>query len=299
MGTPRLIDPNTQLDNVCIESTSFGDKYTMSQPNEQITAAPLKVDGVSDLDPDGRIPQEQLIKGTTGRIPRWPNFPAPPAPGQTADYTILYVYWRQSGDTTKIFEQTYTHVDDRPEFTFPITPQQMSVEGTAFLYYLLEGSNGNPDPSPERKLTIDHTLLPTLGEPKFPDVNFEGYLNCTSSPPISEKVRIEIFSELFEALDECVLEWQGFATLNGAPPELTPVYKFSKVIDQSDADNGFIMEIPFDPYVRPMVDKDSGVAQYTIYRNSIPVALSHEGLVKIDRIRVGEDEPCGGAVWKE
>ena len=104
----------------------------MPQPNQQITAAPLRVDGVSDLDPDGRIPLQQLINGTTGRIQRWANFPAPPAPGQPADYTILYVYWRQNNVETEIFKETYTHVDDKPEFTFPLTPQQMITDGTAF-----------------------------------------------------------------------------------------------------------------------------------------------------------------------
>lgn len=267
----------------------------MSQPNEQITAAPVRIDGVSDHDLEGRIPLEQLINGTTGRIPRWPNFPGPPAPGEPADYTILYVYWMQNNVVTEIFKQTYTYVDDRPEFTFPLTPQQMSVDGPAVLHYLLEGRNGNPDRSPDRKLTIDHTLPSTLREPEFPDVNPNGYLNCDSSPPIWEKVRIEILPEsIFRHLDECVLQWQGFSTLNGAPPALTPVYEFRKTISGSEVTDGFIMEIPFDPYVRPMVENDSGIAQYIICRNSVPVGKSHKGLVKIDRTIPGKP-PCGGA----
>lgn len=75
----------------------------MPQPNQQITATPLKVDGVSDLDPEGRIPLQQLINGTTGRIQRWANFPALPG-----DYSVLYVYWRQNNAETEIFKETYT-----------------------------------------------------------------------------------------------------------------------------------------------------------------------------------------------
>lgn len=262
----------------------------MPQPNQQITATPLKVDGVSDLDPEGRIPLQQLINGTTGRIQRWANFPALPG-----DYSVLYVYWRQNNAETEIFKETYTQVDDKPEFTFPLTPQQMITDGTAFLYYLLEGNNGNPDPSPERKLTIDHTLSPSLREPEFPDANSNGYINCVSSTPVWEKIRVEILPEsVFADLDEFELEWQGFGTLNGAPPALTPVYKFKKTITGSEPTNGFIMDIPFDPYVKPLVNDDSGIAQYTIYRNGIPVYKSHKGLVKVDRMIPGDPIPCGG-----
>ena len=99
---------------------------------------------------------------------------------------------------------------------------------------------------------------------------------------------------MFAVLDECELEWQGFETLNGVPPALTPVYKFKKTISGSEPINGFVMDIPFDPYVKPLVDNDSGIAQYTIYRNGIPVYKSHKGLVKVDRTIAGNPIPCGG-----
>lgn len=270
----------------------------MPPPNQQFIAAPLKIDGVSDLDPDGRIPLEQLTNGTTIRIPRWLRFPEPPKPGEPTPFSILRVFWIQNSNETKIFEKTYTYVDDQPEFPVPLLPQQMSVDGIAYIYYQLEGFDGNLDPSPQRKLTIDHTVLPTLREPEFPDANTNGYLNCSSETPIWEKVRVMILPEaIFQALDKCVLEWQGFETLNGNPPELTPLYKFEKTLSAGEAVGGFVMEIPFEPYVRPMVNDDSGVARYTVFRKDIPLARSHTGLVRIDRTRPGDD-PCGGAPLK-
>jgi hypothetical protein len=267
----------------------------MSQRNQQITAAPLTIDGVSELDPEGRIPLEQLTNGTTIRISRWPRFPVPPEPGKPTPFSILRVFWIQDGSKTTIFEKTYTYVDDQPEFPVPLSPQQMSVDGVAFIYYELEGYDGNLDPSPQRKLTINHTVLPTLREPEFPDVNFDGYLNCSSDTPIWEKVRVRVLPEvIFQAFDKCVLEWQGFGSLNGSPPELTPLYKFEKTLNESDAVGGFVMEIPFEPYVRPMVNDDSGLAKYTVFRNGIPLAKSHTGVVKIDRTLPGKP-PCGGA----
>ncbi|TWC17616.1 hypothetical protein FBY06_1176 [Pseudomonas sp. SJZ085] len=261
----------------------------MPQPNEQITALPLRIDGVDDQDPEGWIPLEQLTNGTIGRIPRWADFP-----DTTGQYTDLFVYWAQPNDR-EIYQRRYLPADDRPEFTFPISPQDMSVDGIAYIHYLLIKHDGNKDPSPKRKLTIDHTPAPTLTAPKFPDSNLWGYLNCSSPVPIWEKVRVEILPEsIFRGQDECVLQWQGFDTLNGSPPALTPVYEFRKTLSDSEAINGFIMEIPFVPYVRPMVDSDSGVAQYTIYRNGIPKGRSGKGLVKIDRIIPGEEQPCGG-----
>jgi len=263
----------------------------MSSPNEQITAQPLRIDGVSDQDPEGKIPLEQLINGTTGRIPRWADFP-----DQPGEYTDLVVFWVQPNDR-EIYRNRYTPADDRPEFTFLITPQDMSVDGIAYIHYLLTKHDGNTDPSPVRRLTIDHTpvLVPTLAEPTFPDSNLWGYLNCTSPVPIWEKVRVAIAPEsIFSGQDECVLEWQGFDTLNGSLPALTPVYEFRKTLTSSEAVNGFVMEIPFVPYVKPMVNNDSGIAQYTIYRNRIPIAKSYKGLVKIDRVIPGEEMPCGG-----
>lgn len=261
----------------------------MSKPNEQITAVILRIDGVSDQDQEGRIPLEQLTNGTTGRIPRWVNFPVQPG-----EYTDLFVFWRQPNDLT-IFDRRYFPADDRPEFTFSITPQVMSTDGVAYIHYLLVKHDGNLDPSPLRKLTIDHTPAPTLAEPTFPDANLWGYLNCTSPVPIWQKVRVEIKPEsIFSGQDECVLEWQGFSTLNGSPPALTPVYEFRKIISDSEAINGFVMEIPFVPYVKPMVDSDSGVARYAMYRNGALRGRSKAGVVKIDRVIPGEEEPCGG-----
>ncbi|WP_431481199.1 hypothetical protein [Pseudomonas thivervalensis] len=261
----------------------------MSQPNEQITAQPLRIDGVSDQDPEGRIPLEQLTNGTTGRIARWADFP-----DQPGEYTDLFVFWAQPNER-EIYQNRYTPADDRPEFTFPITPQDMSVDGVAYIRYLLIKHDGNEDRSPVRKLTIDHTPAPSLAEPTFPDSNLWGYLNCTSPVPIWEKVRVAIAPQsIFSGQDECVLEWQGFGSLNGSPPALTSVYEFRKTLSDSEALNGFVMEIPFVPYVKPMVNNDSGVAQYTIYRNGVPKGKSKKGLVKIDRMIPGEAMPCGG-----
>ncbi|MFW9266624.1 hypothetical protein ACLK1G_05425 [Pseudomonas sp. NR3] len=266
----------------------------MAQPNGQITAVALRIDGVSELDPEGHIPLEQLTNGTTGRITRWADFP-----GQPGIYTELTVYWRQpinSPTETNIFINRYYQVDDRREFTFPITPQMMNVDGTAEIRYLLEHSaNGNFDPSPIRKLTIDHAPAPTMAEPKFPDATLWGYLNCTTPVPVWQKVRVQVLADpIFQDRDECVLEWQGFGSLNGSGPALTPVHQFRKVMTLVEAANGFVIDVPFDPYVRPMVNNHSAIAQYVIYRGGAPIGKSKKGLVKIDRIIPGETEPCGG-----
>ncbi|MDU9023265.1 hypothetical protein LOY64_18655 [Pseudomonas corrugata] len=258
----------------------------MPQFNEQTKAAPLLIDGIANTEP-ARVPRDVLFNGTTGRVPRPLGFPT--QPGEDIKLTV---YWEQP-NKTEIFQRTYTSADSQPEFPFPITPQQMSVDGQAIIYY--EWLADNPDNSPRRTLIIDHTLVPTLEEPDFPDRNLYGYLNCSSSPPIWEKIRVQIGPEsVFEELDECVLEWQGFGTLNGAPPALTPLYEFRKILTRDEALNGFIMEIPFDPYVKPMMNNDSGRAQYTIIRNNVPIAKSKAEVVKIDRIIPGQDEPCGG-----
>lgn len=263
----------------------------------QPTASPFTLDGISPTDPDGKVPPDILINGTTGRIPRWANFPQKPNPGDVADYTDLYVYWEQNSTTTEIFSDRYTYVDDKLEFEFSLTAEAMKEDGTAYIYYLLRGENGNPDESPPRKLTIVHALKPTLRGPTFPDANPNGYINCDTVPFVGEKIRIQIIPEavdIFENLDVCELEFQGFATLNGAPPALTPLHMFRKVIDGDEPAKGFMIDIPFDPYIRPMFDRHSAVATYRILRQGVPIYASHPSLVKIDRIKAGCPEPCGG-----
>ncbi|WP_434589034.1 hypothetical protein J3Q09_14790 [Pseudomonas sp. R4-83] len=266
------------------------------------TALPFTLDGVDASDPDGIVPQEILENGTIGRVPRWANFPQPPAPGDPADYTILYVFWEQNSEIIEIFKETYTYIDDKPEFVFSLTAEHMEKNGIASIYYCLEGRNGNPDPSPPRKLTIVHPPKPTLREPAFPDANINGYINCSTMPRVWEKIRVEIVPEtagIFEELDECVLVWQGFDCLGAGGAPLTPRYTFDKTIIGDESVKGFIIDIPFDPYIRPMVDNDSATASYTIFRRGVPVHVSHRGLVKIDRVRVGEPEPCGGYPLKD
>ncbi|QXH97767.1 hypothetical protein HV782_014320 [Pseudomonas monsensis] len=267
--------------------------------NGQVTAAGLRIDGVSESDPTGRIPLEQLINGTTVRIPRWDRFPVAPVPGEPITFSILRLYWTQKGNKDLIFEKTYTYLDDQPEFTIPLTPEQMSIDGTASIHYVLEGYDGNYDDSPIKNLTIDHTISPSLEAPFFPDADFWGYISCIpfypDSPPIWEEIRLIIYAEsIFEENDKLVLQWQGFSTLNGKPPELTPLHEFSKTLTKVEAENGFIFDLPFDPYVKPMFNNHSGIARYTIFRNNVPIARSYNGLVKIDRTVSGEEEPCGG-----
>ncbi|MBC8997536.1 hypothetical protein IAI51_13455 [Pseudomonas sp. N40(2020)] len=266
----------------------------MPGPNEHVTAAGLKIDGVSESDSEGRVPLEQLINGTIIRIPKWDRFPNGPD-----RFSILHIFWLQNNVEKEIYTEIYTEVDDQPEFTFPLTPQQMREDGVAFIYYILEGYDGNDDPSPIKKLTIDHALPLTLKAPGFPDANKSGYIGCTpynpDSPPIWVCIRLKISAELvFREFDEFVLEWQGFPNLNIAPPPLTELFRLTKTLSLTDTRDGFFFEIPFEPYVRPMFDEHSGTAQYTIVRNGVPFARSIKSYVKIDRVIDGEPIPCGG-----
>lgn len=261
-------------------------------PDQQITAVALKIDGVSDLDPEGYVPSDILIDGTLIRIPRWSRFPPPPAPGEAAKYTILHIYWQQNNAETEIVTKTYTYVDDQPEFTFPLTPQQMSSNGTAFIRYVLEGFDGNDDPSPVKKLTILHA---SLSAPVCPDVDIWNTLHCYSDPPVSEKIRVRVNPEsVFAPFDDFVIEWQGFATRDGKPPALTQLFKFNKKIDANEAVTGFVFDVLFDPYIRPMFDNHSGRARYIIFRNGTPIYKSSDVVVLIHRKIAGEPVPCGG-----
>ncbi|EJM12887.1 hypothetical protein PMI22_05169 [Pseudomonas sp. GM21] len=252
------------------------------------------VDDVPDSDPDGRLPANVLLNGGQARVPRWPIYA-----DQPGEMDELTVFWRRDGRTIEIYKEIKNGPITEKEFLISIGTHLLLGDGVAFLYYMVKPIPGNRLFSVERKLTIDHSVipLPVLLEPTFPDANGGGYLNCGTERAIWDGLYIKIPYQNLEKDDVCVLFWQGYTSLNGADKtEITGTEgEFSYTLSDEDAKNINGFELPpivFVPFVEPVV-YGSGTARYKIRRAGEFVGESKKGLVRIDRIEAGEENYCG------
>ncbi|WP_417695194.1 hypothetical protein [Pseudomonas sp.] len=254
----------------------------------EVLAAPLSVDGVADNDPEGYVPLDILNSGTRIVIPLW----ADPGPNDQ-----LWVLWLQNGVETKIVDRPFPTTVVDPFIYEPLTPAQMSLDGEAFVFYRVwKRGGGNSDDSPLRKLTIDHSPLLVLEEPRFPHVTLWGYLNNQTVPPLTDGVTVMLPPAVGVALpgDRHEVYWTGYRTLNGSgDPVQGTQGTWSKILTVDDINNGYTLVVPFEVYVRPLIDNDSAIVFSRLYRGARLIAQSKKGLVKIDRVTPGESGPTG------
>lgn len=253
-----------------------------------IFAAPLSVEGIDDNDLDGYIPRDILLKGTRIVIPR---------PDDTGSDDQLMVFWVQNAIETTIFDQTYPVGIIDPFIYVPLTPQQMATNGVAQVYYKFwKRGGGNPDESPPRRLTIDHTALLSFAEPLAVNATLWGYWNNNTSPPLTNggTLRIRPLDSIAQPLDVAWIVWRGYRSLNGSGPEVEEAYgRWEKTLSATDIKNGFYYVVPFQNHISSLVDDDSAIVVCQLFRGGRIIAESEKGLVKVDRVTPGKPGPFG------
>ncbi|MCR8931469.1 hypothetical protein [Pseudomonas sp. S11A4] len=249
-----------------------------------------EVEGVDVNDPEGNVPEELLPEGLNVIVERWPNYPdVPPRVDR------LKVAWEFAGVTHWIYDELIYPVPPE-KMVIKIDPSRLTESGVAYVYYEVWFEDLNLDTSFKRKLTIDASPV-TIAAPKFKGVNERGWLNCTSVPPLWDGVYILIAPDPeFELDDVLVVKWNGYYSRNGYGPPIAGTYKEirKKIETQEELLNGVEVRVwPFVPHIEPMVDKASALSRCFLERNGAVIRKSQVGLVKIDRVVVGEEEPCG------
>ena len=253
-----------------------------------IFAAPLSVEGVDDNDPEGHVPLEILRIGTRILIPYWDD---------PQDNDDLWINLLQNGIDQRIYTEKLS--PPQPDvLEYKLTPQHLATDGKALLYYKVwKGGNGNPDPSPERKLTIDHTPLLVLGEPDFPRATLWGYLNNnTKNPPLTTGATVALpeLTDVAELGDGVKIYWQGYSSLNGSGPPVANTYGvFEGILQSVDFEKRYEKLVPFDPHIRPLYNNASALVYWQLFRSKKMIGESKKGLVKIDRVTPGESQPLG------
>lgn len=252
-----------------------------------ILASPLSVEGIDDNDLDGYVPRNILLNGTRIIIPYWPG----PEPQDE-----LWIDLNQGGTVTRIYEEFYS--PPQPSFLyFNLTPAHLATDGVALLSYVIwKGGGGIPEPSPERKLTIDHAPILVLNEPTFPHATVWGYLNNKTVPPLTSGATVLIPTANSPAAvgDKAKLYWQGYSSLNGSGPPVPGTYGDWEITLEPKHINGhWLFVVPFDSNVRPLIANASAIAHWQLFKGGRLVGESKKGLVKIDRVTPGESGPSG------
>lgn len=260
-------------------TTSAG---TVNSAGGGILADIIKVDGVDPSDVEGDLTPPESTGGTIATVPRWKDYSADPKRPDR-----LQVFFEQLGIITTIHDKPYVPVNI-PEIQIPLTASLLSKSGVAWLYYLVTDADGNEDPAPRRKLTIDHTQIPVqpLPEVKFPHATLWGYWNCNTLPALSGGGWIEVLPQLIgRPRDLYSLEWRGYKSLNGVGEVSETFGTFERELSAEDNSKGFRVLIPYAKFIKPLtpgVVIQSALVVGKIYSKGRLVAQSESALVKID-----------------
>ncbi|EJN25925.1 hypothetical protein PMI36_01544 [Pseudomonas sp. GM79] len=254
-------------------------------------ALPLEIEGVGA---DGILPPAASTDGARLLIPMWA---APSIEDGKSD--LLEIWIREPGATTetRFYSNFFPVPVTIPPF-FLLPAQYLQSDGDIVLRYrVTSGDNGNEDTSLPQTFIVRRPVPINLEKPTFPSATLWGYLNCNSTPKLWEELWIGVEAQpgRFEAGDVCVLDWEGFDSLNGIKPIPGTKLQVTKVLTKTQADNGtfFILgSDKYEQYIKPMERDSSALASYTLYRNGIPLGRSKSALVKIDRVIPGSSQTC-------
>ncbi|WP_460145887.1 hypothetical protein [Pseudomonas sp. S2_A02] len=259
-----------------------------------IFAAPLSIDGVGA---DTVLPSDAYLKGVTLRLPPWP------APSIIlGNFDLLEMWILEPGATAEtLFYSSRFPVPVVFPASIHLPAQYLQLNGEIILTYrVTAGDTGNPDSSLPQHFIVRRAIPVNLVEPTFPSATLWGYLNCSSQPKLWETVLVRVPAQpgRFAENDECVLEWEGFASLNGIGPIPNTALRLTKKLthDEASSELGFDFKLESDKYeqhIKPMEKNASALARYTLYRSGIALGKSPQGLVKIDRGIPGESISCG------
>ncbi|KHA70501.1 hypothetical protein NZ35_25435 [Pseudomonas chlororaphis] len=272
--------------------------YKGASGNASVLASPIaiydydapEVEGVDVNDPEGNVPEELRVKGLNVIVERWPNFPdVPPRVDR------LKVAWEFAGVTNWVYDELIYPVPPEKMF-IKIDPSWLTKSGIAYVHYEVCFEDLNEDKSFKRKLTIDASPV-NIAAPKFKGANPWGWMGCASKPPLWDGVFVLIAPDPgFDLGDVLLVRWHGYYSPNGSGTPIAKTYKEirKKIETQEELANGVEVRIwPFDPHIEPMVNKASALARCFLERNGEVIRKSQVGLLRIDRVVSGQEEPCG------
>jgi len=281
----------------------------VSTTNAQIgvLAKAFTVEGVNPNDPTAQLPPDASTNGVYLNIPMWEG---PSIKDGESDLLEIWVLEPGVLLETNFYRNLFPVPVTIPA-RFHLPAQYLQREGEISLWYRVTiGENENPDTSLRQRFTLRRQLPTNLAKPVFPNATPWGYFICCSVPRMWDEVKVRVPAQpgRFSKDDECMLDWEGFYTLNGVRAIPGTAGRFVKTLTEQDVDSpiGFDFVLgadKFEQYIAPMGKKEikpdgttgttgSAQASYTLYRGGIAIGRSDEGLAKFDRVVSGETFHC-------
>jgi hypothetical protein len=270
-------------------------------------ARAFTVEGVDPNDPTAQLPPDASTKGVYLNIPMWEG------PSVCIGKSDLLEIWVLEPGVLleRLFYSNLFPVPVTIPARFHLPAQYLRREGEISLWYRVTlGENGNPDTALPQRFTLKRQVPTNLAKPVFPSATLWGYFICCSVPRMWDEVKVRVPAQpgRFSEDDECILDWEGFYTLNGVRAIPGTAGRFVKKLTKQDADSpiGFDFVLgadKFERYIAPMgkieikTDGKAGTtgsasARYTLYRGGTAMGQSDVGWAKFDRVVPGEIFHC-------
>jgi hypothetical protein len=265
-------------------------------------ARAFTVEGVDPNDPTAQLPPDASTNGVYLNIPLWES------PSIEVGKRDLLEIWVLEPDVVleTLFYSNPFPVPITIPARFHLPPQYLQRDGVISLRYRVTlGDNGNEDTALPQRFALRRQVPTNLAEPVFPNATLWGYLNCCSVPRMWDEVKVRVPAQpgRFKEHDDCVLDWEGFYTLNGIRAIPGTAGRFVKTLSKQEAESatGFDFSLgpdKFEQYIAPMGKQTPGGttgsarASYTLRRDGVAIGRSTVGLVKFDRVVPGETFLC-------
>lgn len=178
-------------------------------------------------------------------------------------------------------------------FTIPWEAIEQDKNNRALPVYYTTDNGVNQQASRVTEVDVAIVFIENLKEPLFPDTaqDLNGYLGCCTVPRLWDGIRVRIDGDAnFDENDTIILTWQGCYNLNGTNPIPGVTDTFRKTLSADEASNGFeIVILPYETLIAPMVNNNSGLANYRLEKVNGGRGRSRYSSVKINRTMPSSD----------
>lgn len=212
----------------------------------------------------------------------------------------LTLHWGAAG-AVAYYDVQATDVFDQPVRFLPDVPGSVIVAGgndREFPVFYVTSNGVNEQDSSATLVNIHIDPLIVLTPPTVQHTLLGGarYLTCASKPPMCRGVVWSIPpDEAFQLNDDIEFSWEGYSTNNGSGLPIGGT-DFSATVSLNTpalVTNGVqVTVLPWDTKIEPMRNYASALARYRLLRNGVPIGISTDRLLRIDRISPGSGKIC-------
>ncbi|WP_024694123.1 hypothetical protein [Pseudomonas syringae] len=208
-------------------------------------------------------------------------------PNPVADGQFLRLYWGALPSYVDEVVVTSTPIDP-VVFTVPWDKIQESGYSDKLPVYYTTWNGTNEQESVRTEVDVRIVETVGLADVEFPD-RYPGnpttpIINCCSKPWDGIKARIPGDPVNFAAGDSVTVSWRAYEDAQGNTPIDGTDYTFPALtLDDDKVNDGFLVTVPYDDHIEPIVTRGSGRVTYVLTKASGQIG-AHSTLVIVTRV---------------